>query len=98
MNPAKKSDSDLRGHVYVFPASCAQRSLWFLDQLAPGTSLYNMHIGRRLASNINVGALQGSINELVRRHESLRTSFQAVDGEPAQVILTSLSVEVPATD
>jgi amino acid adenylation domain-containing protein len=57
-----------------------------------------MHIGRRLASNINVGALQGSINELVRRHESLRTSFQAVDGEPAQVILTSLSVEVPATD
>jgi amino acid adenylation domain-containing protein len=84
--------------VYVFAAASAQRSLWFLDQLVPRSSLYNLHFGTRLWSAVNVPALERSINEIVRRHESLRTAFKAVDGEPMQVVVPKLHVGLPVTD
>ena len=86
------------GQVYVFHTSCAQRSLWFLDQLAPGSSLYNLHIGTRLRTTIDVSALERSINEIVRRHESLRTAFKVIDGEPMQVVAPRLQLRLPVTD
>ena len=86
------------GQVYVFHASCAQRSLWFLDQLAPGSSLYNLHVGTRLRAAIDVPALERSINEIVRRHEALRTAFKVVDGEPMQVVAPTLQLRLPVTD
>ena len=92
------SDRGGGGHAYVFPTSCAQRSLWFLDQLAPGTSLYNMHIATRLSSHINVIALEQSLNEVVSRHESLRTVFHAVEGDPVQVVAAFLRLELQMTD
>jgi len=84
--------------VYVFATSYAQRSLWFLDQLAPGSALYNLQIDIRFDHEVDVDALREAINELVRRHESLRTAFKAIDGEPMQVILPSLRVSLPAVD
>ena len=84
--------------VYVFAASYAQRSLWFLDQLAPGSSFYNLHIGLRFDSPLDVGALHQSINEIVRRHEVLRTAFKAVGSEPMQVVLPELEVPLEVTD
>jgi amino acid adenylation domain-containing protein len=84
--------------VYAFPASYAQRSLWFLDQLAPGSALYNLHAGTRLSGPLDAGALARSINEIVRRHESLRTTFRAVDGEPMQFVARELNVPLPLTD
>ena len=84
--------------VYVFGASYAQRSLWFLDQLAPGSSFYNLHIGTRLRTAIDVPALERSINEIVRRHESLRTAFKVVDGQPMQVVAPGLQLRLPVTD
>jgi amino acid adenylation domain-containing protein len=84
--------------VYVFATSYAQRSLWFLDQLAPGSSFYNLHVGLRLDSPIDVAALERSVNEIVRRHEVLRTAFKAVAGEPMQVVLPELEVPLEVTD
>jgi len=84
--------------VYVFSASSAQRSLWFLDQLAPGGSVYNLHNSTRLSSALNVAALERSVNEIVRRHEALRTTFKAVDGELFQVVTESLGFALPVTD
>jgi amino acid adenylation domain-containing protein len=84
--------------VYVFPASYAQRSLWFLDQLAPGSSFYNLHVGLRLDCLLNVDALDWSINEIVRRHEVMRTAFKAVGDEPMQVVLPELRVPLEVTD
>ncbi|MDQ3803309.1 MAG: condensation domain-containing protein, partial [Acidobacteriota bacterium] len=68
------------------PLSFAQQRLWFLDQLEPGSPVYNLSSAMRLSGSLHVGALRGSLNEIVRRHEALRTSFTNADGQPAQVI------------
>jgi len=69
-----------------FPLSFSQQRLWFLDQLQPDTSLYNITSVLRLRGNLQISALEYSFNELVRRHEVLRTTF-ARDGEsPVQVV------------
>jgi amino acid adenylation domain-containing protein len=84
--------------VYVFATSYAQRSLWFLDQLAQGSSFYNLHLGLRLDSPLDAPTLERSINEVVRRHEVLRTAFKAVGGEPRQVVLPELEVPLEISD
>jgi amino acid adenylation domain-containing protein/non-ribosomal peptide synthase protein (TIGR01720 family) len=98
MNATITSDGSLREHAYVVRASCAQRSLWFLDQLTPGSSLYNLHTGMRFRSVLDVTVLERSITEIVRRHESLRTGFKALNGEPAQVVASFLNPRLPVTD
>jgi alpha-ketoglutarate-dependent taurine dioxygenase len=66
--------------------SFAQERLWFVDQFEPGSVAYNLTAGLRLNGDLNVPALEQAFNEIVRRHESLRTSFTSVDGKPVQVI------------
>ncbi|MCU0490000.1 MAG: amino acid adenylation domain-containing protein [Chloroflexaceae bacterium] len=68
------------------PLSFAQQRLWFLDQLEPGSPLYNIPTGVRMHGTLDLAALQQSVNALVARHESLRTSFASVDGQPVQLI------------
>ena len=76
------------------PLSFAQQRLWFLDQLEPGRPLYNIPVAYRLHGLLNVKALEQSLNEIVRRHEVLRTSFTTVDDQPVQVISAVASVTV----
>ena len=57
------------------PLSLAQERLWFLDQLVPGNAAYNMFTAVRLKGDFDVTALEKSFNEIIRRHEMLRTSF-----------------------
>src|SRR5207253_4557604 len=64
------------------PLSYAQQRLWFIDQLEPGNSLYNISAMYRMWGPLHIEALQKTINEIVRRHESLRTTFGSVDGQP----------------
>jgi amino acid adenylation domain-containing protein len=68
------------------PLSFAQERLWFLTQLEPDSPAYNMSLVRRLSGNLAVAALQQALSEIVRRHESLRTRFEDLDGIPQQVI------------
>ncbi|HEX5716215.1 MAG TPA: condensation domain-containing protein, partial [Thermoanaerobaculia bacterium] len=68
------------------PLSFAQQRLWFLDQMEPGSPAYSVPSAIRLTGALDTGALERAFDELTRRHESLRTSFQAVDGMPIQVI------------
>ncbi|MFB8791841.1 MAG: amino acid adenylation domain-containing protein [Potamolinea sp.] len=84
--------------VFVFPASFAQQRLWFLDQLVPGNPFYNVPTAIRLTGSLNLVALEATFNEIVRRHEALRTTFRIMEGQPIQVIAPSLSVPVPVVD
>jgi len=78
--------------------SFAQERLWFLDQLQPGSPAYNVPLANRLPGQINVPALERSLNEIIRRHAALRTSFQFKDGKPVQVISPSLYIQLPVED
>jgi non-ribosomal peptide synthetase component F/alpha-ketoglutarate-dependent taurine dioxygenase/acyl carrier protein len=79
------------------PLSFAQQRLWFLDQLQPNNTAYNMSIALRLVGNLNLAALDLSLNELIRRHEVLRTNFAVIDGETVQVIAPINSAVKTAT-
>ncbi|MEM7538892.1 MAG: condensation domain-containing protein, partial [Chloroflexota bacterium] len=73
--------------------SYAQERLWFLDQLVGPSTTYNMPMALQLRGQLHVEALESSLQEIVRRHESLRTIFAATDGDPIQVICaTALQV------
>ncbi|MEP7242923.1 MAG: amino acid adenylation domain-containing protein [Gammaproteobacteria bacterium] len=68
------------------PVSYAQERLWFLEQLGLVGATYNMPMTLRLEGELNVAALERSLTELIRRHESLRTRFESVSGSPIQTI------------
>lgn len=68
------------------PLAFAQERLWFLEQLKPDTALYNQFFGIRLSGHLHIAALEQSINEIIHRHEILRTAITLVDGQPRQHI------------
>ncbi|HZI17581.1 MAG TPA: amino acid adenylation domain-containing protein, partial [Pyrinomonadaceae bacterium] len=71
------------GHL---PLSFTQERTWFLDQLEPGLTAYNVPGAVYLDGELNVAALERAFGEILRRHEILRTTYTAVDGRPVQVI------------
>jgi amino acid adenylation domain-containing protein len=81
-----------------FPLSYAQQRLWFLDQLNPESGAYNVLFGIRLMGKLNKQALRHSINEIVRRHEALRTSFPVRNGTATQEITTEVRWEIEELD
>ncbi len=81
--------------VFAFPASFAQRRLWFLEQLEPGSASYNLPFAVRLNGQLDVTVLEQSFQEIIRRHEALRTSLIAVNGQPVQAIAPSVSFSLP---
>jgi amino acid adenylation domain-containing protein len=80
------------------PLSYAQRQIWVLDQLSPGNPAYNMPYGFRLRGALDVRALESALNALIERHEILRTTFAAREGEPVQIVHPALSVRIRMTD
>ena len=84
--------------AYVFPSSYAQRRLWFLDQFEPGSPFYNIPSAIRLYGALDIGILERAFNEIVQRHESLRTVFISDNGEPMQVIYPQMLMDLPVID
>ncbi|MDH3276218.1 MAG: amino acid adenylation domain-containing protein, partial [Gammaproteobacteria bacterium] len=68
------------------PLSFAQERLWFLDQLEPGSTVYNMPLAIRLKGDLSVAGLMNSLNTIIRRQEGLRTRFAMHQGKPIQII------------
>ncbi|HEY7166150.1 MAG TPA: AMP-binding protein, partial [Candidatus Binatia bacterium] len=80
------------------PLSFAQESLWFIDQLEPGRATYNLFSATRLTGPLDVRALEQSFNEIIRRHEALRTVFRTIDGVPFQIVLSTLTISLSVVD
>ncbi|WP_292760022.1 non-ribosomal peptide synthetase [Nostoc sp. NOS(2021)] len=80
------------------PLSFAQQRLWFLDQLQPLSAFYNVPVALRLVGTLEVAALEQSLQEIIHRHEALRTNFIKVDGKSTQVIQTQANWKVSIVD
>src|ERR1700754_2453489 len=86
MDEATNSPAPVHEDVFVAPASFAQQRLWFLHQLDPASTAYNMTAAVRVEGRLDFEALERTFDEIVRRHESLRTSFTMIDEELMQVV------------
>nr|QEO73592.1 condensation domain-containing protein [uncultured bacterium] len=80
------------------PLSFAQQRLWFLNEFDPGSIEYNVMDALLLTGELDVPALSSALTGLVARHESLRTTFDSVDGRGVQVIQPPWPVEIEAVD
>ncbi|MFM9435117.1 amino acid adenylation domain-containing protein, partial [Janthinobacterium sp. CG_23.3] len=78
--------------------SFGQQRLWFLDQFESGGAVYNVPAAVRLSGSLDGDALERSLNEIVRRHEALRTRFASVDGNPRQIIAAAAACALAHTD
>ncbi|MDP2601547.1 MAG: amino acid adenylation domain-containing protein [Deltaproteobacteria bacterium] len=90
LEPASRGES--------LPLSFAQQRLWFLDQWEPGNAVYNICRAHLLQGQLDVVAMGESLNAVVERHEVLRTSFPAMNGQPRQVIASAFKLSVPVVD
>ncbi|HEX2078686.1 MAG TPA: amino acid adenylation domain-containing protein [Longimicrobium sp.] len=82
----------------VHPMSFAQERLWFLDQLEPGNPFYNIPMACLVSAKVDVATMERVFTELIRRHESLRTVFRVVDGEPKQIVQPPYPMTVSVMD
>jgi acyl carrier protein len=80
------------------PLSFAQQRLWFLDQLMPNSSVYIVPTILKITGQFNLAAFKQSLDEVIRRHETLRTTFAMKEGKPVQVIAPAQSLELPVID
>ncbi|HYN22321.1 MAG TPA: condensation domain-containing protein, partial [Thermoanaerobaculia bacterium] len=87
-----------RGSSGPAPLSFSQLRLWLLDRLEPGNTAYNIPSLARLRGSLDVHALERSVGEIVRRHDSLRTTFAESDGEPVQGVAPPGSFTLPMAD
>ena len=87
-----------KNHSEACPLSFGQQQLWLLHQLNPNSSAYNNPTVLRIQGNLQISVLERVLNEVVRRHEALRTVFVTIEGQPAQVIKPALGISLPVID
>ncbi|WP_341325219.1 amino acid adenylation domain-containing protein [Methylotuvimicrobium sp. KM2] len=80
-----------RGMHYA-PLSMTQQRLWLLYQLDPGSPSYNYSTALRLTGKLNVPVLKKCINEIIRRHEVLRTTIAEINGQPTQIVVSEITL------
>ncbi len=85
-------------NVRCIALSIAQQRVWFLEQLEPGHALYNLPMVRRFREPVDPQKIERAINEVIRRHDSLRTVFRLEEGAPVQEIRPDLTVNIEITD
>jgi len=86
-----------RGAAAHHPLSFAQERLWFLEQLEPDGP-YKVPAAFRLRGPLQVAALEQSVNEIISRHEVLRTTFAEIEGQPVQIVAPRLTLSIPVED
>jgi amino acid adenylation domain-containing protein len=85
-------------HTNARPLSFAQQRLWFLDRMERGSTAYNVHVVLRLEGALVVASLERALGEVMRRHDTLRTTFIEVDDAPAQIVAPFTGFTLPVDD
>ncbi|WP_169713522.1 non-ribosomal peptide synthetase [Paludifilum halophilum] len=98
MNTFSAGSGDVQQNVFVLPASYGQEQLWFFDQLEPNNPVYNLVFGYRVTGLLDSEILKDCLNELIRRHETLRTTFTKQNGKPMQVVWPPFIISLPLVD
>ncbi len=103
LSPEKRALLELRlrkrgGQYNTFPASFAQQRLWFLDQFEPGNPAYNIPSAFRLVGIPNLPVMERCLNEIIQRHESLRTTFMSMNGQLLQVVSPHAPLKLSVVD
>jgi hypothetical protein len=80
------------------PPSCNQSWLWSVDRLTNGNPAWNVFTGSHFVGPLNLGVLERSLNEVLKRHEVLRTTLCVVDGQVMQIIAPEQRIELPVVD
>jgi len=96
--PAHGEEDDQENDVYVFPASFGQQRLWFFNQLEPTSSFYNIPLVARINGALKHDVLRHAVNEIVNRHEALRTTFASENGQLLQLIAPVAELPLPIVD
>jgi hypothetical protein len=81
-----------------YPLSYAQQRMWFTEQLAPGNPIYNNPVAARMKGSFDQEVFREALSEIVIRHESLRTTFVAIEGQPFQVISNPRALNLTEVD
>ena len=84
--------------VTALPLSFAQRQMWVIDRTTPGNPAYNVPVGYRIKGALDLTALEDSFNQIIKRHEVLRTTFAVKDGDPLQLIHPALTIKITVTE
>ncbi|MFJ8628727.1 amino acid adenylation domain-containing protein [Kitasatospora sp. NPDC093550] len=84
--PSDRQRAEQTMQQFAFPATSAQRRIWLVERLTPGTSAYHLPFALQLDGPLDTAALAAALTDLVARHESLRTCFDQVDGELVQLV------------
>ncbi len=84
--------------VYVFPTTYPQKQLWFLNQMSPDSPAYNIPFAYDIIGILDTDALRDAINEIIRRHETFRTTFSDNETGPVQLVSKLLKIDIPVID
>lgn len=82
----------------TMPLSTAQERFWFLDQLTPGSAINNIPVALRLHGDLDTDALARALNEVIRRHDTLRSTYRLEQGRPVQSIAPHVYADIPSED
>lgn len=96
--PVRTARNSLGEALYRFPTTIAQQALWYLDRLQPGDPAWNIAVRFRLRGPLNPPALEHALNEIVRRHEVLRTTFLFEEPAPVQIVHATCHIPLPVDD
>ncbi|MFZ1289539.1 MAG: amino acid adenylation domain-containing protein, partial [Melioribacteraceae bacterium] len=87
-----------KDEVFIFPTSYGQKRMWFLDQFEPESPYYNIPVAFKIKGKFDIKLFTQTIEIIINRHESLRTTFSNIKGQPFQVISQSGKIEIPIFD
>jgi hypothetical protein len=97
-NPGLECVGTLGEEQYCFPTTIAQQTFWFLDQLERGNPAWNIAVRFRIRGRLDVSTLERALNEIVTRHEILRTTFSLIDAQPRQIVHATAAIPLPVDD